>query len=124
MKKTIILVFICFFAIFGCKNNAVSEPKILIERATMIDIIYDLSVLEAMRSMNSAGTIVYPKANAYIKKNYKIDSLTFAQNSKYYASDPKDYKKMYDEVKERLEVQATKLNGGKKPVETSGALKN
>lgn len=120
MNKIIIIVAFGFFAIIGCKNSVVQEPKILIERATMIDILYDLSVLEAMRSMNSGETVIYPKANVYIKNNYKFDSITFAQNSKFYASDPKDYKKMYDEVKQRLIEQTTKLSGGKKLVEPVG----
>ena len=119
MKKIITTGAFVFFAIISCKNSVVQEPKILIDRATMIDIIYDLSVLEAMRSMNSGGTVIYPKANVYIKNNYKIDSLTFAQNSKFYASDPKEYKKMYDEVKDRLVEQSTKLNGGKKQVQAA-----
>ncbi len=117
---TIILV---FFATVGCNTNDIQEPKILIERATMIDILYDLSVLEAMRSVNASSGITYLNPNTYIKKNYHYDSLTFAQNSKFYASNSKDYKKMYDEVKERLLEQTTKLSGSKKQIE-SQELKN
>lgn len=120
MKKIIVLITVSFFAINGCNSSSVPEPKILINRETMIDIIYDLSVLEAMRSINSGTAINYPKANVYIKNNYKFDSITFAQNSKFYASNPKEYKKMYDEVKERLLVQTNKLNGGKKQVRDQG----
>lgn len=120
MKNIVTLLIVSFFTVTGCNSGAIAEPKNLIERDVMVDIIYDLSVLEAMRSVNSSGTINYPKANDYIKKNYNIDSLTFAQNSKFYASDPKEYKKMYDEVKERLLLQSTKLNGGKKQVQEQG----
>ena len=117
MKKTMIVILVGCFSLLGCNNKAVKEPKILIERSTMINIIYDLSVLEAMRSLNSSNGITYPKANVYIKNNYNYDSLTFAQNSKYYASDNKDYKKMYDQVKDRLAAKALQLSGGKKQVE-------
>lgn len=114
MKKIIIILALGFFVTIGCKNNVIQEPKILIDRTTMVAILYDLSVLEAMRSINSSSTISYPTATAYIKNNYKFDSITFAQNSKYYASDAKEYKKMFDEVKERLSEEAIQLNGGKK----------
>ena len=120
MKNIFATLILGFFAVAGCNSGAIAEPKNVIERDVMVDIIYDLSVLEAMRSINASGTINYPKANDYIKKNYKIDSLTFAQNSKFYASNPKEYKKMYDEVKERLLLQSAKLNGGNKQVQEQG----
>ena len=78
----------------------------------MVDIIYDLALLEAAKSQTS-GTLIYPKPIEFIKNKYKVDSLTFAQSTQYYASDIKDYKKMYNEVKERLNANTIKLNGGK-----------
>ena len=78
----------------------------------MVDIIYDLALLEAAKSQTS-GTLSYPKPIEFIKNKYKVDSLTFAQSTQYYASDIKDYKKMYNEVKERLNANTIKLNGGK-----------
>ena len=78
----------------------------------MIDIIYDLAILEGVKSQ-TAGTLKYPKAIEFIKNKYKVDSLTFAQSTQYYASDIKDYKKMYDEVKKRLDAESLKISGGK-----------
>lgn len=123
MNKIYTTLFLSLIFLTGCKNNAVPEPKIVIDRATMVDIIYDLAVLESMRSINSRNEITYPKPSTYIKNNYKYDSITFAQNTKFYASNSKDYKKMYDEVQERLVADAAKLSAGKKQVE-SGELKN
>lgn len=123
MNKIYAALILSLFLATGCKNNTVAEPKIVIDRATMVNIIYDLSVLEAMRSINSANGITYPKPNIYIKNNYNYDSITFAQNTKFYASNTADYKKMYTEVQERLLIDATKLTGGKKQIK-SGELKN
>jgi len=58
----------------------------------MIDIIYDLAILEAAKSQTS-GAYQYPKTTQFLKEKYKIDSLTFAQSTQYYASDMKEYKK-------------------------------
>ena len=106
------------FVTFSCKDKVIEKPKNLIDRDKMVDIIYDLSILEAVKTQTS-GTYQYPKSTQFLKEKYKIDSLTFAQSAQYYASDMKDYKKIYDEVKERLNAENTKLNGGKPVKETA-----
>lgn len=112
MKKYFLLFIIISFVISSCKDEVIAKPKNLIERDKMVDIIYDLSILEAAKSQTS-GIYQYPKSSKFLKEKYKIDSLTFAQSTQYYAADMKEYKKIYDEVKERLKTENTKLNGGK-----------
>ncbi len=112
MKKIVLFILALLFFTISCKDTTVKKPKNLIERKKMVDIIYDLALLEAAKSQTS-GTLSYPKPIEFIKNKYKVDSLTFAQSTQYYASDIKDYKKMYNEVKERLNANTIKLNGGK-----------
>lgn len=112
MKKIVLFILALLFFTISCKDTTVKKPKNLIERKKMVDIIYDLALLEAAKSQTS-GTLSYPKPIEFIKNKYKVDSLTFAQSTQYYASDIKDYKKMYNEVKERLNTNTIKLNGGK-----------
>ena len=112
MKKIVLFIIALLFFTISCKDTTVKKPKNLIERKKMVDIIYDLALLEAAKSQTS-GTLSYPKPIEFIKNKYKVDSLTFAQSTQYYASDIKDYKKMYNEVKERLNANTIKLNGGK-----------
>ena len=85
----------------------------------MEEIIYDLAILEAARTQNSSVQN-FIKPTEFIKNKYKVDSLTFAKSTQYYASDINEYKKMYDEVKERLTNDNDKLSGKKEvtPVET------
>lgn len=111
MKKYSLLFIAIALTTVSCKDEAVEKPKNLVERSKMIDIIYDLSILEAARTQ-TAGIQNYPKSTEFIKNKYKIDSLTFAKSTQYYASDVKEYKKMYDEVKQRLAAERVKLNGG------------
>lgn len=112
MKKLILLFIAITSVTSSCKDGVIAKPKNLIERDKMVTIIYDLSILEAAKSQTS-GINQYPKFSKFLKEKYKVDSLTFAQSTKYYASDMKEYKKIYDEVKERLNTENTKLNGGK-----------
>lgn len=110
MKYSLLFIAIALTTV-SCKDEAVEKPKNLVERSKMVDIIYDLSILEAARTQ-TASVQNYPKSTEFIKNKYKIDSLTFAKSSQYYASDIKEYKKMYNEVKERLAAERVKLNGG------------
>lgn len=112
MKKIVLCILVLTFFTISCKDAVVKKPKNLIERSKMIDIIHDLALLEGAKSQ-TVGTLKYPKPIEFIKNKYKVDSLTFAQSTQYYASDSKDYKKMYDEVKSRLKKESIKLNGGK-----------
>lgn len=117
MKKIIIVLISLVFVTISCKKDIVKEPKIVVDRDVMINIIYDLSILEAMKTQTMGVQNSYPKATEFIKKKYKIDSLTFAQNTQYYAQDIKDYKKMYEEVKDRLLQDTEKISGGKNKTE-------
>jgi len=108
MKNSILMVLLLVFV--SC-NNAIEKPKNLIEKDKMIDILYDISLLEAIKTQNINGGIKNKDANQYIYKKYSIDSTQLAQSNKYYASDVEEYKKMFEEVKTRLEEE-TKKNGG------------
>jgi len=116
MKKIIIVLFIAiaFFA-SSCKDELIEKPKNLIDKNKMENIIYDLAILEAAKTQTMGTQINYPKPTAFIKTKYNVDSLTFAKNIQYYASDLKEYKKMYDKVKERLTEESKKNNNGKIP---------
>ena len=110
MKK-IIPIFILLIVLAGCKKELVKEPKRLIEKEKMVNIMYDLSLLEAMKVDNPGlmDSIKYT-SNQYIYKKYKIDSVQFAQSNIYYAADYKEYEKMYNQIKARLDKEKNKVN--------------
>ena len=105
MKKKLIIPFLIILAVFAsCKKELAKEPKQLIEKDKMVNIMYDLSLLGAMRSQNAVLMDSFKNnSNEYIYKKYKIDSVQFAQSNIYYAADYKEYKKMYEKVKARLD---------------------
>ena len=103
MKKLAAL-FLLFAILISCQKPAVSKPDNLIDEEVMVDIIYDISVLEAMKSQKAVileANKINP--NTYIYKKYKIDSLQFANSDKFYASDIKKYKEIFDKVNKRME---------------------
>ncbi|MBP6181340.1 DUF4296 domain-containing protein [Flavobacterium sp.] len=102
MKKLISLLAIIFILV-SCKDEVIKKPKRLIEKEVMVNIMYDLSLLEAIRYQNPASLDTFrinPKK--YIYKKYKIDSLQFAQSNAYYASDYEEYANIVARLEDRL----------------------
>lgn len=106
MKRSIVMTLLVL-AFISC-NDTVERPKNLIEKDKMINILYDVSLLESIKTQNINGGISNKAANEYIYKKYKVDSTQLAQSNKYYAADLDGYKKMFEEVKRRLEEQGKK----------------
>lgn len=90
--------------LLNCNSSAVEKPKNLIDQDEMVNIFYDLYVANAMYSTDAkyfADRDLTPAK--YVYKKYKIDSLEFAQNDHYYASDVVNYEKIFSSVTERLQ---------------------
>ena len=105
MKKLSVLFF-CFVLFVSCQNTPIEKPDNLIDQDKMVDIFFDITVLEAMKSQTTLvleNNKINP--NTYIYKKHHIDSLQFANSDKYYASDVKKYKEIFDAVNKRIEDQ-------------------
>lgn len=112
MNKSL-FIFTIFLILSGCGNSVVEKPNNLIDKDIMIDIFYDLSIIEASKNVSYGQVNQTFEANNYIFKKYKIDSLQFAKSNKYYAADAKKYKKMFEAVNDRLtekDAEITKIN--------------
>ena len=108
MKKRIVVIF-GVFAVLACNSTTVDKPDNLIEKDKMISILYDISVLEAVKTQSINGGISSKTSAEYIYKKYKIDSLQLVKSTKYYASNIEEYKKMVDEVKDKLAIETKKI---------------
>lgn len=100
----ILYSFIAFVVLISCNQNPVAKPDKLIDQATMTNILYDVAYLKAAQGYRHLD---FEKLNTdeYIYSKYEIDSATFAQNQKYYASNPIELKKMYDDVMARIKAE-------------------
>lgn len=129
MKKILCYLIVVFSIFTSCQKEVVTTPKNLIEKDKMVNIMYDLSLLESIKIQNPSSVDSFKiNPNQYIYKKYKIDSVQFAQNNIYYAADYKEYKKMYEQVKSRLDknviaVEALIKNKKKKDLLLENAKK-
>ncbi|MFV8368526.1 DUF4296 domain-containing protein [Flavobacterium sp. LB2R40] len=110
MRKVITFLAILTLLI-SCKDKVVQKPVRLIEKDVMVDIMYDLSILEAIKYQNPASLDTF-KINPrdFIYKKYKIDSLQFAKSNVYYAADLEEYKLMFDQITKRLDTRKKGLD--------------
>ncbi len=113
MKKIFLFFMVLSLTLLSCKKQIVEKPDNLIEEEVLVNIIYDLAILDAAKTQYTGIQYQYPKPTEYVKKKYKIDSVTFAKSTQYYASDVKNYKKIYERVKEKIDEEAKKIDGGK-----------
>jgi hypothetical protein len=110
MKKLLLLLLSVM--VFSCgKETAAKKPAHLLTEGQMENILYDVSIMQAIRSfqpqvLDSNGVDV----EHYIYKKYKIDSLTYVQNNTWYASDPEQFEKLLDKVAERIKKEKTKAD--------------
>ena len=104
--------FLCGILLFiSCEKAVLPKPKNLIESAKMEQIIYDMTLLEAIKSQVSMDKNKFTgKTKDYIFKKYKIDSLLFVKSNQYYAAaDIIEYRKMFERVKEKLVAENKKV---------------
>ena len=108
MKKFVLIV-VGITVLLCCKKGAISEPKNLIDQDKMVDVLYDISILEAIKVSNPASLQSRGiDSKTYIYKKFEIDSLQFAQSDKFYASDVAQYAKLYKKVIDRINAEKTK----------------
>lgn len=88
--------------IWGCAEKN-PKPQDLISEKNMEEILYDLTLLQAIRSTNY---MLFEQNNiqpdVYIYEKYGIDSLQFASSHKYYISDSENYEKMLTRIIDRV----------------------
>lgn len=103
MKK-LFVVFIISLLSISCQNIEMPEkPDNLIDRNTMVEILVDTYLSNAVRSKNFQEVKDENiRLEKYIYKKYAIDSLQFVQSNAYYTADMDGYLKLLNEVEQKL----------------------
>lgn len=107
MIKRISLFIFIFGLCFAC--NTIERPKKpdnLIAKNKMIDILFDVFVLNAAKATEKKAleeNNVTP--DSYIYNKYQIDSLQFVMSNEYYAYDIKEYEEIIEKVEEKIKAE-------------------
>ena len=111
MKKIILLLSILIFISACSKKNEIPKPAKPIDKAVMENVLYDLALLQALKSYSPEKlTKNSIDSKTYIFKKYKIDSVQFVENNKYFAADIETYKLMFESVSNRLQKKKSQID--------------
>jgi anion-transporting ArsA/GET3 family ATPase len=104
MKYLSIIILTLLF--LGCQDIKKTEkPQNLIAKDMMVDILTDVYISNAARSVNIKRLKEYNiSLDSIIYDKYHIDSLQFVESNAYYSSNLKSYTKIITSVEERLTV--------------------
>lgn len=101
--KNIIYILIVTLLLTACKSDEPEKPAMMLSEDKMVNILYDLTMLQSIKtfqpSMLNNNDIT---TSNYIYKKYNIDSITFADNHTYYASQLDVYERIHKKVSERI----------------------
>lgn len=106
MNRFLAYILLSLFVLSCSDIDKPKKPDNFISKSKMIDIITDISLVNAAKAMDK-NLLIKKRVNPeeYIFKKYDIDSVQFVENSNYYAYDVKEYEDIFLQVKERLEKQ-------------------
>jgi hypothetical protein len=105
MNKLQLIIILCL--VFSCNNTLNQNPKPpdnLISKEKMVDIIYDMTLINVAKGVNKSileNNGIIPEQ--YLFNKHSIDSMLFAKSNEYYSYDLKTYQTIYDNVKIKLE---------------------
>ena len=121
MKIVLLAVSTLFF--MSCENLEVNKPANLISEDQMVEILYDVVLINSAKGINKQSLqnkIKNPQA--YIYEKYNIDSLQFAKSNAYYTFKNEIYKSIYEKLDLKLTAQKTEYEAllkEKKPIKDS-----
>lgn len=106
MKGVLVLI-LFLFMLNSCNGvEPLPKPENLISRDKMEEIIYDMTIINSARGYNIqqfSRTGVKPES--YVFEKHNIDSVQYAASTIYYSGDVEEYKKMIDNVKNKVEKE-------------------
>lgn len=108
MKKALVII---GFLLLSCDtNSSITKPDVFLSSEKMENILYDLTLLKAIKTSynDQEGKALFN--DAYIFRKYNIDSTILAQNQLYYAQSPKESMVIYKRIEQRLKKAKDSIN--------------
>ncbi len=107
MKNTIRLLLVISLC-FACNSNTIYKPPTnLIPRDTMVDLLTDMHIAVAAKSMKNLKEKRDINYMQLVYDKYKIDSLRFEQSNIFYTSNIDEYDQLLEDVRLRIEMIAS-----------------
>jgi len=120
MKKTAIILALLVYVFVSCDDSVIKKPDSLVKEKQMINMLIDIHLAEATFNRMRYDTIIRnsSSANFYysVLDKYEIPDSVFEKSFLYYASDTKNFEKMYREVMNKLSETEQSFSGRKNDI--------
>ncbi|MEN8115759.1 MAG: DUF4296 domain-containing protein [Bacteroidota bacterium] len=117
MKRLQIILLLLVFAISSCDKTPYEKPEALIKEKQMIKMMVDIHLAEATYNTLRHDSVVRSRTSAdfyySVLDKYQVPDSVFEQSFVYYASNPKNFEKMYRKVMNELNVLEQSFSGRK-----------
>ena len=105
MMKNSISILLVLLALSSCVENLMEKPDNLIPRDKMVVILEEMTILNGAREHRANIKVLKENGidpTQHLFEKFNIDSTTFVESDRYYASFPLEYVSMYEEIEASL----------------------
>lgn len=118
MKKISTILFLAVLVVFSCSKPPVEKPENLIEQDRMINILVDVHLAEAaFNSRRHRDSLVERSSSTdfyySILQEHEVQDSVFERSLVFYASQPRQFEKMYRKVMNQLTEIEQEYSGRK-----------
>lgn len=117
-KKYIFILIFLLPGVTGCEEPIVEEPENLIKQEKMIEMMADMHLAEAVFQTRRGQDTAFQRttsADFYysVLEEYNVADSVFEKSFVYYASNPRQFEKMYQDVMNKLSEKEQEFSGRK-----------
>jgi hypothetical protein len=118
MKKISTILFLALLVVFSCSKPPVEKPENLIEQERMINILVDVHMAEAaFNSRRHRDSLVQRSSSTdfyySILQEHEVQDSVFERSLVFYASQPRQFERMYRKVMNQLTEIEQEYSGRK-----------
>lgn len=120
MKKALVILAMIALTFNACDKEVYPKPRPLIKEKQMINMLVDIHLAEATFNHMRYDSIIRNSSsvNFYysVLQKYEVADSVFEKSFVYYASNPRNFEKMYREVMNKLSEIEQGFSGRKNDV--------
>jgi hypothetical protein len=120
MKKALLILAIVGLSFISCDKEVIPKPSPLIKEKQMINMLVDIHLAEATFNHMRYDSIIRNSSseNFYysVLQKYEVADSVFEKSFVFYASNPRNFEKMYREVMNKLSETEQGFSGRKNDV--------
>jgi hypothetical protein len=117
MKRQLIILVFLLTGFISCDKLPIEKPENLISKKDMIEMLVDIHIAEATFNHMRYDSLIKKSSSAdfyySVLDKYQLPDSVFEKSFVFYASTPKQFEKMYQDVMNKLSETEQEYSGRK-----------